>query len=110
MTDDKLAADEFALLRTRKSERAHFIVWVEVDVDAVPSATVAVELLLLRLKIRLSLATLRNVLVDASDNCSVYRGWESKCPTKEGDSEVFTVNEGIAVEKGDGVIVEAEQA
>ena len=49
MTDDKLAADELALLRTRKSERAHFIVWVEVDVEAVLSATVAVGLLLLRL-------------------------------------------------------------
>ena len=49
MTDDKLAADEFALLRTRKSERAHFIVWVEVDVEAVLSATVEIELLVLRL-------------------------------------------------------------
>ena len=48
--------------------------------------------------------------MDASDNCSVYRDWESKCPTKEGDSEVFTVNEGIEEEKGDGVIVGAEQA
>ena len=109
MTDDKLTADEFALLRTRKSERAHFIVWVEVDVEAVLSATVEIELLVLRLYVGLLLATLRNVLVDASDNCSVYRDWESKCPTK-GDSELFTVNEGIAVEKGDGVIVEAEQA
>ena len=49
MTDDKLAADEFALLRTRKSEREHFIVWVEVDLEAVLSATVAIELLVLRL-------------------------------------------------------------
>ena len=48
--------------------------------------------------------------MDAPDNCSVYRDRESKCPVKEGDLEVFSVNEGIAVEKGDGVIVEAEQA